>query len=103
MHTPGPWRKGYGALHVFADNAKIGGDAMVCEIRGWGYLTGNGHGALGLPWDEAAAIQDANADLISASPDLYEAAKLTLENAVADELDDWYLALKNAVAKAEGR
>ena len=31
-------------------------NAPVLDVRGWGYLTGNG--CLGLPEDEAAEIQD---------------------------------------------
>lgn len=66
--TPGPWTltEGY-KQKVFAQS-----DAMtVCDIRGWGYLTGLG--GLHLPVDKAVAIQDANAHLIAAAPELYEA------------------------------
>lgn len=41
------------------------GDSHVLDIRGWGELTGKGHGALGLPEAEATAIQDARAELFS--------------------------------------
>lgn len=85
-HLPGPWRVGYKSLHVFADNTKIGGDAMVCEIRGWGYLTGNGHGALGLDPAEAAKIQDANARLIAAAPDMLNALRVAYETLSASNL-----------------
>lgn len=40
-------------------NSSKGGVTHIVDIRGWGYLTGGGHGANGLPEDEAAAIQDA--------------------------------------------
>ena len=33
-------------------------------MRGWGYLTGKGHGALALPEDDAIDIQRANAAFI---------------------------------------
>lgn len=69
-HTPGPWKPGYRLLNVVAENAKIGGETPVCDIRGWGYLTGKGHGALGLSQEEAVAIQTANANLIAAAPDM---------------------------------
>lgn len=72
-HTPGPWRTGYRSLHVVTDNAKIGGDAIIFDVRGWGYLTGNGHGALGLDPKEAVQIQKANARLAAAAPDMLEA------------------------------
>jgi hypothetical protein len=72
-HSPGPWKVGYRALDVMAESHVSGkGPMKVCDIRGWGYLTGKGHGALGLPQEEAAAIQYANAALIAASPALYE-------------------------------
>jgi antitoxin component of MazEF toxin-antitoxin module len=43
----------------------------VCDIRGWGYLTGKC--ALGLPDEQAIEIQKANECLIAAAPELYEA------------------------------
>ena len=56
-------------LRVSATNAKIGGETPICDIRGWGYLTGQGHGALGLSEKEAIAVQRAIADYIaSANP-----------------------------------
>lgn len=114
-HTPGPWRVGYRSLHILADNAKAGGDAMICDIRGWGYLTGKGHGALGLSPEQAAEIQDANARLIAAAPELLEAG-----SALIREFDNIYDVddgranipgdlmvfvdkLRAVVAKAEGK
>lgn len=48
----------------------------ICDIRGWGHLTGGG--ALNLPHDEAVAIQKANGALIAAAPEMLEALeKLT--------------------------
>src|SRR5687767_874438 len=67
-HTPGPWKPDSLALHVFAHGEQM----MICNIRGWGHLTGKG-GGLGLSEDEAVAIQHANARLIAAAPSLLEA------------------------------
>lgn len=64
--TPGPWSVGYNAYQVIADN----GNMNVCDIRGWGYLTGKG--SLGLSDDKAKEIQEANAHLIASAPLLYE-------------------------------
>ena len=64
-HTPGPWNVGFCAYDVLA------GDMKICDIRGWGHLTGKG--ALGLPYEQAEAIQNANALLIAAAPDLLAA------------------------------
>ena len=100
-HTPGPWTVGYKALHVMAENAKIGGNTPICDIRGWGYLTGNGHGALGLKHEEAAAIQEANARLISAAPDLLEALK-ALRNACIGMVPECAPMVDAAILKAEG-
>lgn len=59
-HTPLPWRESDFGGTIYADNVPKGGPMRVADVRGWGYLTG----ALGLPHEVAAAIQQANADLI---------------------------------------
>lgn len=71
--TPGPWSVGYLGSSIVCVNAKIGGEAKLFDIRGWGYFTGKGHGALGLSDEDAVAIQAANANLASTAPELYEA------------------------------
>jgi hypothetical protein len=58
----GPWKLDKFACYIWAPSEK-GGDfplmdepgehGRVAELRGWGYYTGNGHGALGLHPDEA--------------------------------------------------
>ena len=50
---------------VVGVNAKIGGMNPVIDIRSWGYLTGQGHGALGLTQHDAAAEQDAFGELVA--------------------------------------
>ncbi len=63
--TAGPWVDvGDRGWEVRAANVQM----RVCDIRGWGYLTGKG--SLGLSDDEAIGIQKANARLIAAAPDL---------------------------------
>lgn len=56
-HAPGRWSRGPGA-YIWAPSLK-GGDNHVADVRGWGYLTGRGHGALGLSSEEAMKTQDA--------------------------------------------
>lgn len=63
--TPGEWRVGYSASEIGCENQKIGGLAKLFDVRGWGYLTGNGHGALGMIREDAARMQDANAALVA--------------------------------------
>jgi hypothetical protein len=85
-HTPGPWfatptSGPFG--HVSSRPAKYendGGD--ICTT-----------------WKNA----DANTRLIAAAPDLLEAAKRAVREAVADQQDEWFAALDAAIAKAEGR
>lgn len=75
-HTKGPWVNRWGLVY----GRSIGGVAMqesefmVAQIRGWGHLQYLGD-------SEAAAIQEANALLIAAAPDLLKACKLTYEAA----------------------
>ena len=71
-HTPGPWKVGYEAFDVHVGNMKI------CDIRGWGHLTGTG--GLNLPPEEAEAIQKANASLISAAPEMLEVLRALILN-----------------------
>jgi hypothetical protein len=61
--TPLPWKHGNPTGWIWCASAK-GGDRHVADIRGWGYFTGGGHGALGLSGDEALAHQKAVGDLI---------------------------------------
>ncbi|MEZ0212490.1 MAG: hypothetical protein ACAH27_06000 [Xanthobacteraceae bacterium] len=51
---------------IVAPSAK-GGTRKVIDMRGWGYLTGGGHGALGLDWETARAEQDNLAAFIIAA------------------------------------
>ncbi len=92
-HTQGPWTvdaSGHACI-VWA------GEMRLCDLRGWGHLTGIG--ALHLPPEEAAAIQDANARLIAAAPELLEACRALLE-APHEEMAALD-AIKAAVVKAE--
>lgn len=110
-HTQGPWSVGYLGSDIVCPNEKIGGHTKLFDVRGWGYLTGKGHGALGLGPDEAAAIQKANAHLAAAAPDLLDAVYAALPfvedalkdpaykaGAVASHLKQMHA----AIAKAEG-
>lgn len=65
-HTKGPWTVAQHGFIIYA----LDNQMHVADVRGWGYLTGKGHGAIGLPYDDAVAVQDANARLIAAAPDL---------------------------------
>lgn len=62
----GPWKLDKFACYVWAPSEKggdfplmdeLGEKGRVAELRGWGYYTGKGHGALGLDPDEAARRQ----------------------------------------------
>lgn len=113
-HTPGPWKVGYRAIDVGCENAKIGGYTKLFDVRGWGYLTGNGHGGLNLPTEEAFEIQKASAHLIAAAPDLLDALKTFVTEYVAlvesgdaghwdAEKETKVIAARAAIAKAEGK
>lgn len=115
-HTPGPWITGnhWPVGWIMAEGVEKG-PMHVADIRGWGYLTGRGHGALGLSHEDAAAIQDANGRLIAAAPELLDAARLALqiaESTIRSEFDgtsmvDGLLAqlgpVRAAIAKALGQ
>lgn len=64
-HVASPWRNENPKGWVWGPSEK-GGDTHILDIRGWGYLTGNGSGGLGLPLDEAHKRYDATGDLVVA-------------------------------------
>jgi hypothetical protein len=53
----GPYTTDQFGAYIYGVNDKIGGLNTVLDIRGWGYLTGNGHGALGLEVSAGMAEQ----------------------------------------------
>ncbi len=55
-HTETPWRSDGQGEYIFA------GIIMVCQMRGWGHLTGSG--GLRLSDEKAVEIQKANQELI---------------------------------------
>jgi len=71
MHTPGPWTYDHRSGWINADNCCSRGPMHVADIRGWGHLTGHGHGAHGMTTDEGIAIQAANAELICSAPKMW--------------------------------
>jgi hypothetical protein len=73
-HTPGPWWFDVGG-NIWTRDAPYGrGEMMVGMVRGWGHLTGRG-GGCAFAEDKAVAIQEANARLIAAAPELLAALK----------------------------
>lgn len=107
--TAGPWVVGYKSLTVgIPENAKIGGFEKLFDVRGWGYFTGLGHGALGMSAEDATTIQNANAHLIAAAPELYESLyRLVRDCEIAGlqeqaGFDCWINMANKALAKARG-
>ena len=72
-HIEGPWRiEILGPPSIWASTRA--GEMKIADVRGWGHLTGIG--AMNLPVADAEAIQDANARLIAAAPDLLSACQV---------------------------
>lgn len=90
----GPWRP-EGAW-IWGRSLK-GGANHVADVRGWGYLTGHGHGALALDGNEAKEIQNSIGHLLAAAPDLLNALKMCVI-----ERGEWLEEARAAIAKAEG-
>ena len=71
-YTKGPWKYdnyGSGITGVgFGGSENRKEEFKIADIRGWGHLQYLGN-------DKAIAIQEANAHLISAAPEMYEALK----------------------------
>lgn len=117
--TPGPWEAitGCGSPFIYAKGPKnhpsmAGAQVRIADVRGWGwlqYLPGDGEGE---------RMQDANARLIAAAPQLHShlkeairflepLAKAALERNDADEgacdALEWVGYCQMALARAEGR
>lgn len=56
----------YGVRQIWAKSIK-GGDTHIADVRGWGYFTGMGHGALGLTEDEGIEAQRQIGQFIAAA------------------------------------
>lgn len=82
-HTPLPWTVEGPTLSIVS-TCEIKGDRFhVADMRGWGHLTGKGHGALGLEYAVAVKIQEANADLIVRAVNNHGALVKALEDLLA--------------------
>jgi hypothetical protein len=88
-YTKGPWEADAYTFHIATkDHNKL------FDTRGWGYLTGNGAGGLGLSTEEAELVQMANSKLAALAPELADEVK-RLARCIA-------LAMSNAYANDDG-
>jgi len=95
--TKGPWVSDHpldmeGMRHIYV---KDSGSHIICRVDG--HFGGISCGKTGEP-DEHNTT--ANARLIAAAPDLYEACKRAIDNVEHGDDDGWIEAIEAAVAKA---
>lgn len=103
--TPGPWTYHASSGWINADHCCPRGPMHVADIRGGGHLTGHGHGAHAMKWDDAKVVQDANARLICAAPGLLEALKVIVKEYREHDaagIDVMYQIAADAIVKATG-
>lgn len=81
--TPRPWKLNeHCKTMIWTEGDPYGhGQMRIADIRGWGHLTGQG--ACRFSEDKAAAIQDANAELIVRSVNSHQALIEALKGLVA--------------------
>lgn len=67
QHTPGPWKHDHG--HIFGVDKRPDRsrpeEYRIADVRGWGHLSYHGE-------KKAIEIQEGNARLIAAAPDLFD-------------------------------
>jgi uncharacterized protein (UPF0335 family) len=101
--TPGPWTVQHyphgDPYSIDCENAKIGGASKLFDVRGWGYFTGKGHGALGLTAAEGVALQEANSQLVCALRNAFPHLLARIERLEA-EIADLRHDVERAVASA---
>ncbi len=106
---PGQWTCD-NAGYIWADSLK-GGRTHMIDVRGWGYLTGSGIGALDLEAADAERIQDELGALLCAAPDYDAAARKmvaalgyapdeVIEGAFGEDVLEALNALRAAIGKA---
>lgn len=72
-HLPAPFSYGspWPKTWLMSATAAKGDQVHVADLRGWGYLTGTGQGALGLSEAEGIAVQDAMGRVMAAALNEY--------------------------------
>lgn len=93
-HTPGPWEIG---------RVNSGPVAGAIPITTQGYRETFRDGVLITSVYGSAARSEANAHLIAAAPDMYEALKLVMQHGRIDDSEHRMNLVAAAIAKAEGR
>lgn len=87
--------------YIITDGDPYGrGPMHVCQVWGWGHLTGKGAGGCAMGPEKAAEIQDANGRLLAAAPDLLAACKALVEWEDHDHMPGTALAAAVAAARA---
>lgn len=104
-HTDGPWLLDANGYFVWTTTPA--GLMKLCDIRGWGHLTGRN--AMNLTDEEAIRIQRANGELIAAAPKMLEELKFVVQMLTAytrpvDELEIEYCnRVQTLINKLEGK
>jgi hypothetical protein len=104
----GEWRADPNSPSFIWGDSLKGGDTHVAMVRGWGYLTGGGHGAIGLSEEDGLEAQfQVQRFIAAANPStvlalLSEIAALrSNEKAALKECSEWARKAGEAIGKLE--